>query len=450
MKNNSTKIFIFILFIIALLMGYNYFARPFLRNSQQTVQDEKDKKEMQEAINIYVDEKLSIFDQLSPEQKITQIMALPYNVADSELEIEELNSYDSRFEAPSQSVDVAPTYEDTPKIKEDDLSQFDYRLNATSSSQLKQFQPGIITLFGEKVSLTDAKRHLQAINFEFNDQALKPLIAVDHEGGQVQRLSGEGFKILPAWRLFCTKDQTQRLELLQDSAKQLSDLGVAIVFAPVLDLNSQVLGSRSCQDYQQAFDSAQDYISTFGLNGIMPVIKHFPGLGQTKQDLHLSSDEVDLAQEDTQIFSKILNEYPNIGIMTAHLQLKDKLDGLPCSLSSECLSVFPEQFPLSLIFSDALEMKALDSWAEKLSESFEFLFLEEDERDTPAAKLAVLSYYAILAGNNVLVYGDKITIEQLIKVRSELAAHYLQDEVFKKKVDLSVIKLLATKKINNE
>lgn len=427
MTNRSTQIFVLILFLIAVLMGYNYFAKPFLNIGTDTEKEVEEEISSELAQN-YIDERLKILDQLTVEQKISQLIAYPFVINASEL---------------GDSTEI----QDFKTIS----------LSSTSSAELTKLEPGIITLFGSNISFNDASSHLKQIRELFSNKALQPLIAVDHEGGSVQRLSGDGFTQLPSLKEMCGADKYDLQQQLFSSAKELSDLGVNIVFAPVLDIDSKVLGDRSCSDYGSLLITSIEFIKVFGDKQILPVIKHFPGLGQTSKDLHNYSDTIQLKGNDTLIFSKVLDIYPNIGVMSSHVQIQDMLEGKPCSMSEECLSVFNNEMPLVILFTDALEMGALNSSANDFVENFSFLKLDAPSENAQGkttlsqeVKLTVLSYQAIMAGNNVLVFGSGVEASQLTKVVDELSAHYEQDEVFAKKVNESLLKILAVKKIHHD
>ncbi|KUK79387.1 MAG: Beta-N-acetylhexosaminidase [Microgenomates bacterium 39_7] len=401
---SSTTIFIIILAIVALLLGYNYYARPFLRNYPTQVEDEQQEEAV--AKDEYVEQKLSLLETMSQQDKVAQLLAYPY-LANSD----------------------------------------DGNLSATTSAQLTELQPGTVTFFGSDISWQAAQVQIKNIYSLFVTMQVHPLIAVDHEGGNTQRFSGEGFLTLPSWRELCKYDQEDRLELLTDSAEQIWSTGTTVVFAPVLDINSQILGSRSCSNVDDLKQAAIDYITTFGERDRMSVVKHFPGLGNTTRDLHFGPDTIILADGDTKIFSDILNTFPNIGVMSSHVRLEGLFDETPCSMSRDCLSGLIEDFPLALIFSDALEMGALTDYAQELVDEFDFLTLspEQVEDDLATARLVALSYQAIMAGNNVLVYGEDVTFEQLKAIRDELAVQSQQNEELSEQIELSLIKLLAIK-----
>jgi beta-glucosidase-like glycosyl hydrolase len=419
-RSNYTNLFIVILFVAAVLLGYNYFARPFLRNFPQQDSQNPADEQVSEEEKTYIEEKLTLLDSLSDEQKVAQLIAYPLVVGDQ--------------------AGVGLSEESTPSSS----------LTATTSADIRELSPGIITLFGDEIPRDAAATQAQEINNIFVNEPIGPLLAVDHEGGTVQRLAGAGFSKLPAWREMCAQNEQERRELLEESAQELSQLGVSIVFAPVLDINSSVLSSRSCANYDQLFNAAGDFIEIFGNYQVMSVIKHFPGLGNTTKDLHFNEESIALSEGDSKIFSEILSTYPNIGVMNSHVKLNELLDGSPCSLSAACLSAFPHEFPLALLFTDALDMGALDSYGESLVDEFEFatLSLQEVADNAEAAKLTALSYQAVMAGNDVLVFGRGVDSAQLAIVRDELAAKMKQDEELAERVELSVSKMLAVKNIN--
>ncbi len=415
MENRPTLVFIVVLALIAILLGINFFTTPFLKyfenfNQAKTPVGNQgaDEESSAESIDGVVGEALLV--RLSSEQKVAQLIAYPVN---SEVLIE---------------------------VETDNLAtaaaQLAVQKRTETLENLKEFQPGLITIFGQKISADEAQGLIEAIDSTFSQAELPPLYAVDHEGGAVQRLSGDGFTRLDSWQQLCGADEAKRQQQLNQSAQELQALGINIVYAPVLDIDGSVLGSRSCNNYEDLKTAAQNFIEAFGSHQIMSVIKHFPGIGSTTSDLHHQNQAIQLSAEDTQIFSDILDLYPNIGVMTAHIKLTNLLDGWPCSLSSQCLAAFPDHYPNVLIFTDALDMGALDE-----------LFSGETADPTPS-KLAQISIKAIEAGNNILVFGKDVQATELEQVQLALIAKYQTDELFQRQVDQSLTKLLTIKKFN--
>ncbi|HEV3423791.1 MAG TPA: beta-N-acetylhexosaminidase [Paraburkholderia sp.] len=139
------------------------------------------------------------------------------------------------------------------------------------------------------VALTDA---IRAVRDDL-------LIAVDHEGGRVQRFRTDGFTVLPAmgklgvlWDsdvLHATKVTTAVGYIL---ATELLACGVDMSFTPVLDLNygqSQVIGDRAFhRDPRVVAMLAKSLNHGLALAGMANCGKHFPGHGFAQADSHVA------------------------------------------------------------------------------------------------------------------------------------------------------------------
>ena len=385
MKNSSTKILIFVLFIFVVLSGYNYFQKPFLKLVENKQQQEA---AVEPTPTPNLTQEKAAFEKMSTEQKIWQLISLPVTLTNGE--------------------------------------------DATESGQLDfiaEHEPGFVTIFGSDIDLETAKDFTQKL--PVSAIGLAPLVAVDHEGGTVQRLAGEGFSTLPSWANICTKTAGEKIAAFEASARELRLAGVNIVFAPVVDVprDDSFLKSRACQNQVASLDAAQNYIKAFGEQGILPVVKHYPGIGSVTKDLHFNKAEIYPGSQDTIPFEKVFSAFPNIGVMSAHVVIPDRTNGLPCSLSAVCLDPFPAHFPDVLIFTDALEMKAA---------------VTEDENGKDV-DLPVTAKMALEAGNNVLVFGNKVAESELNQVVEFLTQEYDNNQSFKDKVDASIYKVLDKK-----
>lgn len=125
------------------------------------------------------------------------------------------------------------------------------------------------------------------------------LVAVDHEGGRVQRFR-EGFTRIPAMRAFGELRETDRgsaIALAQDAgfvmATELAHHGIDFSLAPVLDVdhgNSSVVGDRSFHSEPDAVAELACALQSGMARGGMPTVgKHFPGHGFAKADSHIET-----------------------------------------------------------------------------------------------------------------------------------------------------------------
>jgi beta-N-acetylhexosaminidase len=176
------------------------------------------------------------------------------------------------------------------------------------------------------------------------------LIAVDHEGGRVQRFR-EGFTRLPAARLLGRRfdeDRRDALALAQSvgwlMASELRAVGVDFSFAPCIDLDygvSEIIGDR-------AFHSDPDTVAALAVAtmtgmreaGMAAIAKHFPGHGAVVADSHVAlpvdrREFVDLEADIRPYRPLIDNNLP--GIMAAHVVFP-AMDALPASLSKRWIT----------------------------------------------------------------------------------------------------------------
>lgn len=309
------------------------------------------------------------------------------------------------------------------------LAPLDVSTGVASESAVLQFvqEKGLagITVFGESISTQSAARIKQAVA-TINGSLI---IAVDHEGGTVQRYAGKGFTHLPSWRQQCVLSAEERRRLLKKSAQELSDYGVNVVFAPVLDLSEEksILASRTCSsDPLLTAEAARDYVSIFSAEKILPVLKHYPGIGAATVDLHTGLDALFNTPAELPLFKSLAEFEPTPGIMTAHILVQKISEDAPCALSPLCLVSLRKNAPKSIVFTDALEM---------LSARYNIA-----DPQQPLA-LAQVALKAVYAGNTVLVFGKGVTPSELEVVLETLKKEYTEHAAFREKVMESLAQL---------
>src|SRR5690606_4254383 len=172
------------------------------------------------------------------------------------------------------------------------------------------------------------------------------LVAVDHEGGRVQRFR-EGYTRLPACRLLgglYDRDPAGASGFAEDlgwlMATELRAAGSDFSFAPVLDLDwgrSAVIGDRACHSSAEAVAQlGRGYMRGMQSAGMPAVGKHFPGHGYAEADSHhaLPLDERDYADldlADLVPFRRLIDAgLP--AIMPAHV-VYPRVDSLPAGFS---------------------------------------------------------------------------------------------------------------------
>lgn len=198
------------------------------------------------------------------------------------------------------------------------------------------------------------------------------LIAVDHEGGRVQRFR-EGFTAIPPMRAFGEpwREHPNSAKRLAREAgyvmgAELRAVGVDFSFAPVLDLDhgaSGVIGNRAFHAQPEAVvDLAHALVLGLQEAGMNAVGKHFPGHGYVRADSHLDVpiDERDLdtlRQSDLVPFRRLI-ELGLAGIMPAHV-IYPQVDDRPAGFSRRWLmEILRGELRFDgMIFSDDLSME---------------------------------------------------------------------------------------------
>jgi len=198
------------------------------------------------------------------------------------------------------------------------------------------------------------------------------LIAVDHEGGRVQRFQ-EGFSRIPAMRrlgLAWDRDHAAALAAARDIAyvlaSELLACGVDFSFTPVLDLDygaSGVIGDRAFHSDPAAVTQlAGALIAGLREAGMASVGKHFPGHGYVRADSHLALP-VD-ARSLAEIEAADMAPYRELitrglaAVMPAHV-IYPEVDAHPAGFSSKWLrQILRAELGFDgMIFSDDLSMQ---------------------------------------------------------------------------------------------
>ncbi len=242
------------------------------------------------------------------------------------------------------------------------------RLDREARKLVRDFKVGGVILFAR--NLEDPEQ-VWGLTRELQKEAAAagspPLfISVDQEGGLVQRLKAPFTLIPKACDLGRDWTPGQVEDLARTVARELSLVGVNMNLAPVVD----VARSPSCPLWERSFGSDPERVAVFGeaavrgylAGGILPVAKHFPGLGDTTVDSHQvlpqAQDPDPERAVDLLPFRRLAAAVP--AVMTAHLQVPF-WDDRPATLSPVALQEWLRGrlgFE-GIIITDDLEMGAI-------------------------------------------------------------------------------------------
>lgn len=172
------------------------------------------------------------------------------------------------------------------------------------------------------------------------------LLAVDHEGGRVQRFR-DGFSRIPAMRHLGHEFDRAReagLELARTTgwliASELRAAGIDLCFAPCVDLDwglSEIIGDRALHsDPEIVAELASAFCRGLRSAGMAAVAKHFPGHGAVVPDSHeqlpVDRREYGAVLDDMRPYERLVDNGLIAGVMTAHI-VYPEIDELPAGFS---------------------------------------------------------------------------------------------------------------------
>ena len=238
---------------------------------------------------------------------------------------------------------------------------------------LQRWQPGAVVLFTSNIGFPEQITQLtnsyqQAIT---DVGGLPLLIAVDQEGGRVQRLM-QGFTTLPNPALLTAANNPQLVQAMGRAvAEELSAVGINMNLAPVADLetnpNNPIITRRSFGSDPEIVGRALNaYVEGLQAGGVLATLKHFPGHGETSTDSHvelpvLPFDRERLLSTEALAFERAMNAE---AIMAAHIWFPavEPRPNLPASLSLNIIGGLLRQDLgyNGIVMTDALDMDAID------------------------------------------------------------------------------------------
>ncbi len=244
-------------------------------------------------------------------------------------------------------------------------------LDPELSRKLRTVAPGGVILFAR--NLQDALQVAIFCRELLSSLPLPPFLAIDQEGGRVNRLKG----IVPAIppNLVLARGRGAR-SLVRDHGREtgraLALLGFNLNFAPVLDLSDadipNGIGDRAYgDDPAEVADLARLFLEAQGASGVLGCGKHVPGLGGARVDSHQDLPRIDLSAEelwdrDLAPYRLLREKLPLVMVGHAHYPAVQGPAPGPATLSREIVAGLLRGrigYP-GIILTDDLEMGAVD------------------------------------------------------------------------------------------
>lgn len=245
--------------------------------------------------------------------------------------------------------------------------------NMDLENLIKKYHVGGFILF--KKNIKNVSQTLNLINSikETNSANKIPVfISVDEEGGRISRMPDEFTNIPSSQDVGAKNNEVLSYDIGRALGNMIGQLGFNMDFAPVLDIYSnpgnKVIGDR-------ALGSHPDTVKRLGVStmkglqsqNVIPVVKHFPGHGDTLEDSHVGLPVVNYDLERLQNFEFIPFDYAiqsnADAVMIAHI-LMEKIDSIyPASMSDKIVTNILRQSMgfKGVILTDDLTMGAIQN-----------------------------------------------------------------------------------------
>ncbi|PRR76579.1 beta-N-acetylhexosaminidase [Clostridium thermopalmarium] len=329
-----------------------------------------------------------------------------------------------------------------------------YDLNDNSKSLIEKYKVGGFILFKDNIkNVNQLLSLINSLKVENSSNKIPLFLSVDEEGGKVTRMPDE-LKSLPTNKVIGKiNDVDFSNKIGKTIAGEIKAFGFNMNFAPVLDINNNpknpVIGSRS-------FGSNPDIVTKLGIEtmkgiqseNVIPVVKHFPGHGDTSVDSHIglpivNNDLKRLEEFELIPFAKAIENEAD-AVMIAHILLPKVDEKNPSSMSK-------------IIITDIL----------RNSLKFNGVVITDDMTMGAITKnynINDATIKSIKAGSDIVLichgYDNEIGVINYVKnavLKGEITEERIDESVYrilklKEKYDLKdeIIKSVDVEKINND
>ena len=264
-------------------------------------------------------------------------------------------------------------FSEKPEYDSPDSEEIHTELSAEMKETAKKYPVGGYIIFAHNIK---GKKQLKKLTKDLSESTeVRPIIAVDEEGGRVARLAKtKSLKIKNVGEMIQI-GETGNAENAKKAGKYigsyLREYGFTVDFAPVADVNTNsdniIIGNRSFgSDPELVARMDRAFLEGLHSKGIKGCLKHFPGHGDTKADTHADYVSIEKTWEelkDCELVPFIKNIDCADMIMLAHISMKTMTnDDIPASLSKEIITekLRTELGFNGIILTDALNMGAIE------------------------------------------------------------------------------------------
>jgi len=326
---------------------------------------------------------------------------------------------------------------------------------------LKLIKPGGVMLTASHVANRAQTKKLCAfLQKAASNIGISPLfICIDWEGGIVSRPNESGgfFSVPSPWSLAQAGRPACFLAGML-IGHQLADIGVNVDFAPPLDLfspNNYILGTR-------CFDASPEKVAEYGIafaqgllsQGVLPVIKHFPGLGLGLHDTHLDETIINIDKDMFDHHKKPFERALQAGmpmIMAGHA-IYNQFGDQPVTLNKNAVNYLKKINPETLLITDDFCMQGVrekrtltDAFKQSLEAGYHLIIFSPAHAPEFIKKSSSQVELETLLKNLSLIC-DKTQINNGIKQINQIKEQYVNNKKTGPSIDEQILSTFLAKR----
>ena len=264
-------------------------------------------------------------------------------------------------------------------------------------------------------------------------------VAIDHEGGIVNRLTHPSFNLkTPSPELFCKLSTEKQEKFAGQISKTLKDVGINVNLGGVVDVAPLIYPSSICK-YKRCFSDSQERITSCTSvlfdahknHQLFFALKHFPGHGSTPVDSHYDLPDItnSHSEYDFMPYFKVVDPNSKFNmVMIGHLMNNQVDPKYPASLSKKHIKKLTHDLRYDgLIITDDLNMGALYTVSKN------------------KVKIAII---AAQAGNHLLLF-EYLTFDEINRISMGIKQRAKQDDQLTKHIETSSKRIIDALSLND-
>ena len=300
---------------------------------------------------------------------------------------------------------------------------------------------GILVMKNHLKNLDQFKSNLEQVN---SSMMVRPLVAVDQEGGRVNRVSviSPKWERTPSAKAMRSFSEATIDSLVQEIAADMSAIGINVNLAPVLDPATDSRGkrsfmeesSRSWGDDTTNVSKVRTFVNAMKKKGIVCVSKHFPGYDSWTNSDHqiaVSATPRDKIKKNIELFKVMSKDVPITMISSVRFI---RISNRPAVFEPKIVKMAREMSEETVVLTDDLWGVSLRAWVSGME--------RVKGKNYPARDFRKLVQTALKAGNDMFMITFPRKAVEMVDILEKLSK---QNDYYVRRIEESAARILKMK-----